>query len=249
MARGVDHHGACAGDSGGDVGGPTARQQLVPRPFDDEFAALAAQAAAAQAAVPSEADAIGAPLEPGTVPRLFLELARSREWGVLLLHSGGQELQVTLEDGQAVNVQPSTGDQTLQEVLYPTFFWGEGSYQLFRTLAGPPVRQDLDGLRPWDFVFQGMLQPQPLDWLRSALPADRRLHATTQAGFARHALTLYPIQAELLAAVDGTKSVADLLLLTELPEGEALSLLIAFAHLGLVELRAETRERRISFGL
>jgi CheY-like chemotaxis protein len=215
--------------------------------IDDEFAALAAQAASQEAAQSN--GAVGA-IEPGTIPRLLLELARNREWGALRLQAGELAMGIHIEAGQPVQVDPLPEGMAMAEMIYPTFFWNQGQYSLVRAEAPPSLPALPPGVRPWDFVFNGLLQPQPLEWLQVSLPLERRLQATEQAAYAQHQLTLTPDQAAVLAQVDGSKSVGDLLLLSELDEAEGLTLLLAFAHLGLVEMRVEdTKRSRISFGL
>ena len=70
---------------------------------------------------------------------------------------------------------------------------------------------------------------------------------TTIAGCSVRAIE----QALLLAYADGTKTVADLLAVTDLSEREALATLRGLELLGVLEERqdAPSRRHRISFGL
>lgn len=134
----------------------------------------------------------------------------------------------------------------VEQVAYAAFPWRQGSY---RIALGPlPARERLDlGLRPGPFLLTGIRRALPLERLRQELPLDQALgpaHAPP-AGVAE----LSPEEAGLLALADGTKSVADLLALSPLPEQATLALLLGAACVGLLEAgrRGLASTRRIGF--
>jgi hypothetical protein len=85
--------------------------------------------------------------------------------------------------------------------------------------------------------------------LRQKAPADRRLFPTPDPPYALHELQLSDAQARLMAYADGSKSVADLLALSDLGEREALATLTAFELMGLLEQRTTQARQRISFAI
>jgi len=136
--------------------------------------------------------------------------------------------------------------QQVEEIAWAGFAWREGSY---RIALGPlPARELLElGLLPGPFLLRGIRRAMPAERLRQELPPEHTL-ARGRAP-APPDLELGPEQTALLALADGTKSVADLLALTPLPEAEALALLLAGSCLGLLEPRDRVlaSTRRIGF--
>jgi len=134
----------------------------------------------------------------------------------------------------------------VEEVTWAAFPWRQGSY---RIALGPlPARERLDlGLRPGPFLRAGIRRALPLERLRQELPPEQALGPprTPPAG----AVELSPEEAGLLALADGTKSVADLLALSPLPEQETLVLLLGACCMGLLEAgrRGLASTRRIGF--
>jgi CheY-like chemotaxis protein len=140
-------------------------------------------------------------------------------------------------------------EQQVKEILWATFSWSDGSYGFS---PQRPQRSDLVKLSvfPGDLILEGVLRTEPLVRLRQQMGAGRKLFPRTDPPYGLNEFQLSGGQALLLAYADGSKTVEDLLTLTDLPEREALAALRAFELLGLVEERREdAQRRRISFGL
>jgi hypothetical protein len=101
-----------------------------------------------------------------------------------------------------------------------------------------------------DLVLDGVVRTAQLVTLRERVPRTAHLQPTVDPPYALHELSFTGAQARRLAYSDGSKSVEDLLALSELPEREALATLHALTLLGLLAERREPPPRsRISFGL
>ncbi|MBJ6765824.1 response regulator [Myxococcaceae bacterium JPH2] len=145
--------------------------------------------------------------------------------------------------------QALLGEQ-VKELIWSTFAWTEGAYG-FSPMR--PQRADLVRLSvfPGDLILEGTERTETLVALRQRLARTRRLSPTADPPYALHELKLGGPQALLLAYADGTKTVADLLAVSDLSEREALATLRGLELLGVLEERqdAPTRRQRISFGL
>ncbi|MBF5044220.1 response regulator [Aggregicoccus sp. 17bor-14] len=140
-------------------------------------------------------------------------------------------------------------EQQVKEILWATFAWTSGSYGFS---PQRPQRSDLVRLSvfPGDLILEGVLRTESLVQLRQHMRAGRKLFPRTDPPYGLNEFSLSGGQALLLAYADGSKTVEDLLTLTDLPEREALGTLRAFELLGLVEERSgDAARRRITFGL
>jgi len=141
-------------------------------------------------------------------------------------------------------------EQQVKEILWATFGWTEGSYGFS---PQRPQRADLVKLSvfPGDLILEGVLRTEPLIALRRHMRPERKLFPRMDPPYGLNEFQLSGAQALLLAYADGSKTVEDLLTLTDLPEREALAALRAYELLGLVEERRgdDVQRRRISFGL
>lgn len=139
-------------------------------------------------------------------------------------------------------------EQQIREIIWSTFAWTEGEYSFTR---GKPLKPDLARLQvfPGDLILQGCLK-EPLVALRARMPSSRILSPAADPPYALERFAFTNEQALLVAVADGTKSVADLVSLTDLSEREALGVVFALEQLGFLEERKEApRTRRVSFGL
>ncbi|HSP79584.1 MAG TPA: DUF4388 domain-containing protein [Myxococcaceae bacterium] len=140
-------------------------------------------------------------------------------------------------------------EEQVKEILSSTFSWTEGAY------GYSPKRPPRAGLVklsvfPGDIILEGVLKAESLVALRQRMPPSRRLFPNAAPPYGLHELKLEGQQALLLAYADGSKTVEDLLTLTDLPEREMLATLRALELLGVLEERREEPTRsRISFGL
>lgn len=141
-------------------------------------------------------------------------------------------------------------EEQVKEIIWSTFTWTEGQYGFS---AMRPQRADLVKLSvfPGDLVLEGVEKTETLVALRQRMPPSRRLFPTADPPYGLHELKLQGPQALLLAYADGSKTVEDLLALTDLSERQALATLRALELLGVLEERPEapSRRHRITFGL
>lgn len=140
----------------------------------------------------------------------------------------------------------------VKEILWSTFSWTEGAYGFSPTR---PPRAGLVKLSvfPGDLILEGVLRSEPLETLRQHMPRSRRLFPAAAPPYGLHELKLKGPQALLLAYTDGSKTVADLLTITELPERGVLATLRGLELIGVLEERRDepgpSSRSRISFGL
>ncbi|QAT84826.1 response regulator [Corallococcus coralloides] len=141
-------------------------------------------------------------------------------------------------------------EEQVKDILWSTFAWREGGYG-FSPMR--PQRADLVPLSlfPGDLILEGVTRTETLVALRQRMAPGRRLFPTADPPYGLHELKLAGPQAMLLAFADGTKTVEDLLALTDLSEREALATLRGLELSGVLEERQQTpnRRQRISFGL
>lgn len=179
-----------------------------------------------------------------TEARLAEVAAHAKEHG---LRTGEAMLRLGLMD--AARRQQLLEEQ-VKEILWSTFTWTEGNYGFS---AMRPQRADLVKLSvfPGDLVLEGVEKTETLVALRQRMPPSRRLFPTADPPYGLHELKLQGPQALLLAYADGSKTVEDLLALTDLSERQALATLRGLELLGILEERPEapSRRHRITFGL
>jgi len=139
-------------------------------------------------------------------------------------------------------------EEQVKEIIWSTFAWTEGEYAF---AARRPNRPEMIRLSvfPGELIFEGVQRSETLVSLRQRMGPSRRLVPTADPPYGLHEFKLTGPQAQLIAHADGTKTVEDLLTLTDLSERDALAALVAFELLGLVEERRDdNKRRRISFG-
>lgn len=141
-------------------------------------------------------------------------------------------------------------EEQVKEILWSTFSWTSGGYGF------SPMRLQRAGLVklsifPGDLILEGVLKLETLVALRQKMPRTRRLSPTAAPPYALHELKLAGPQAMLLAYSDGSKTVEDLLTLTDLSERETLATLHGLELMGILQERRDesSGKRRISFGL
>lgn len=141
-------------------------------------------------------------------------------------------------------------EEQVREMLWSTFTWTDGAYGFS---AMRPRRADLVKLSvfPGNLILEGVEKTETLMALRQRMGHGRRLFPTADPPYGLHELKLQGPQALLLAYADGSKTVEDLLALTDVSERQALATLRGLELLGVLEERPETpsRRHRISFGL
>ncbi len=135
----------------------------------------------------------------------------------------------------------------LRAIAWSTFEWRDGSYAF--ELGRPPAGRVPLRLDPGDLVLDGIRRTATLPRLREELPDALHLAPALDPAFELHALRLLEPEARLLVLADGTKSVADLLRLSDLPERDALAFLLACRALRVLDEveRVLASTRRIGF--
>ena len=113
----------------------------------------------------------------------------------------------------------------IKVILWSMFEWREGSYEF--QLARPPEPRVTVTLPMGDLILEGMLRASTLPVLKAELALDVNLAPSPDPAFELYALGLRPKEAHLLSLADGTKSVRDLVALSDLPERDALAFLQA----------------------
>jgi CheY-like chemotaxis protein len=135
----------------------------------------------------------------------------------------------------------------IRAIAWSTFDWREGSYEFH--LGRPPSSRVPLRLPTGDLLLEGLLRTATLQQLAAELPRTAHLAPSPSPAFELYALGLRPKEAHLLSLADGTKSVADLLRLCELPERDALAFLQACRVMRVLEdvERVLASTRRIGF--
>jgi hypothetical protein len=135
----------------------------------------------------------------------------------------------------------------VRAIAWSTFEWREGRYAF--QLGRPPAARVALSVPMGDLVLDGVRRTATLPRLREELPADAHLAPAPDPAFELYALRLHVAEARLLAVADGTKSVADLVRLSELPERETLAFLQACRLMRIVDdvARVLASTRRIGF--
>ncbi len=124
--------------------------------------------------------------------------------------------------------------EQVRSIIWATFAWREGAY---RVEVKPLPERTLVHLSlfPGDLILEGVLRTATFAELRRELPPPLSLAPAPDPAFELYALGLRPAEARLLALADGTKTVADLLGLTDLPERETLAFLYACRLMGILD--------------
>ncbi|MET0401759.1 MAG: DUF4388 domain-containing protein, partial [Cystobacter sp.] len=163
------------------------------------------------------------------------------------LRSGDALAQLGLMDARR---RRQVLEALVKEVIWSTFSWTEGAYG-FSALRPPGAGRVPLSVFPGDLILEGIQRTTPVESLREHMSRGRRLFPSAAPAYGLHELKLKGPQALLLAYADGSKTVEDLLTLSELPEREGLATLRGLELLGVLEERREEpgSSRRISFGL
>jgi hypothetical protein len=135
----------------------------------------------------------------------------------------------------------------IRAICWSTFEWREGSYEF--QLGKPPSWCVPVKLAAGDLVLDGIRRTSSLPRLRADLSPDLHLAPTPEPAFQLYALSIHDSEAKLLTLADGTKSVADLLRLTDLAERDALAFLHACRVLRVLDEadRVLASTRRMGF--
>jgi two-component system, OmpR family, response regulator len=135
----------------------------------------------------------------------------------------------------------------IRAIAWSTFEWRDGTYDF--QLGKPPASRVPVRLAMGDLVLEGMLRASTLPRLETELPKDVHLAPSPDPAFELYALGLRAREARLLSLADGTKSVSDLVRLSEMPERDALAFLQACRVMRVLDEaeRVLASTRRIGF--
>jgi CheY-like chemotaxis protein len=135
----------------------------------------------------------------------------------------------------------------IRAIVWSTFEWREGTYEF--QIGRPPAWRVPVRIAMGDLLLEGMLRASTLPRLRADLPADVHLAPSPDPAFELYALGLRAREARVLALADGTKSVADLVRLSDMPERDALAFLQACRVMRVLDEaeRVLASTRRIGF--
>jgi CheY-like chemotaxis protein len=135
----------------------------------------------------------------------------------------------------------------IRAVAWSTFEWREGSYR-FQAGRPPAARLPLR-LDAGDLILDGMRRATTLERLRAELPGEAHLAPRPDPAFELYALRILPAEAHLLTLADGTKSVADLLRLSDRPARDTLAFLQACRAMRILDevARVLASTRRMGF--
>lgn len=139
-------------------------------------------------------------------------------------------------------------EDQVKEIIWSTFSWTDGE---FAFAPDKPLKADVVKIAvfPGQLILEGCLK-EPLVALRQRLKLSMKLFPAADPPYQLEQLKFSGEQAQVIAWADGTKTVADLVALTDLDERETLGLLHGLMQAGLLEQRTEiARARRVSFGL
>ncbi|MBL8952702.1 MAG: response regulator [Myxococcaceae bacterium] len=139
-------------------------------------------------------------------------------------------------------------EDQVKEIIWSTFAWAEGE---FAFVPDKPLKAGVVKISvfPGQLILDGCLR-EPLVALRARLKLSMKLFPAIDPPYQLEQLSFSGDQAQVIAWADGTKTVADLIALTDLDEREALGLLYGLMQAGLLEQRTDLqRSRRVSFGL
>ncbi|HEX8435353.1 DUF4388 domain-containing protein, partial [Archangium sp.] len=182
----------------------------------------------------------------GAVPEAKLQevLTLAREQN---LRSGEAMIRLGLMDAP---LRQQLVVEQVKEILWSTFSWTEGAYG-FSPMRPPRAGLVKLSIFPGDLILEGIFKSEPLMTLRQRMPRSRKLFPSAAPPYGLHELKLKGQQALLLAYADGSKTVEDLLTLTDLPERDVLATLRGLELIGVLEERRDepTNRSRISFGL
>ncbi|MEW5849726.1 MAG: response regulator [Myxococcota bacterium] len=118
-------------------------------------------------------------------------------------------------------------------VVRAAFRWHDATYQI---QFGPVPRSSVPPAPIGDVILRGILGAYGVDALRERAPRERTFTPSTEGHYGLERLSLNLEEARVVIACDGTKTVADLLAISDLPEEHVLGLIEGLRVLKLVKL-------------
>ncbi len=126
--------------------------------------------------------------------------------------------------------------QQVKAVIYSLFGWEDGTFVMsFRDKAGAEAIK-LD-VHPANLIFRGVKKLYKPDRLRRLLSPEDRLMPSQQASYQLNEIALERWEVDLLPKIDGTRTVAELLAISNRPENALFSTLVALMSMSILEKR------------
>jgi len=125
--------------------------------------------------------------------------------------------------------------RVVRTIVLSSFAWTEGVFQvgLVDRSRTEPLRVPM---KTGNAILRGLTLTSNLGTLRDAVPPDARFAPVSDPVYPLEQLTLTDLEARVLIATDGTKTVADLGSLHEIDERTLLGLMYGLARLNVIEL-------------
>jgi CheY-like chemotaxis protein len=127
--------------------------------------------------------------------------------------------------------------QQVKSIIYSLFGWEDGTYQMSFKQSALKERIKLD-VHPANLIMRGVKKLYKPERLKRLLLPEDRLIPSLQPAYALHELELDRWEAELMPAVDGTRTVAELVSMAGRPEHLVMGFLYGLVALTILERRA-----------
>jgi CheY-like chemotaxis protein len=124
--------------------------------------------------------------------------------------------------------------QQVKAIVYSVFGWEEGQYRLHFTDKAAKEAIKID-LHPAHLIIRGIKKLYKPERLFRLLAPDDRLAPTQQPAYSLHEVELERWEAELLPQIDGSRSIAELISLTQRPEHAVYGFLYGMVALKILE--------------
>lgn len=124
--------------------------------------------------------------------------------------------------------------QQVKAIVYSVFGWEEGQYRLHFTDRAAKEAIKID-LHPAHLIVRGIKKLYKPERLFRLLGPDDRLVPTQQPAYSLHEVELERWEAELLPQIDGTRSMGEIIALTQRPEHAVYGFLYGMVSLKILE--------------
>jgi CheY-like chemotaxis protein len=127
--------------------------------------------------------------------------------------------------------------QQVKSIIYSLFGWEEGVYELAfrRTAQGESIKLDV---HPANLIMRGVKKLYKPERLRRLLAPEDRVLPSLQPAYALSEIELEKWEGDLLPKADGTRSVAELVAISNRPEHVVHGFLYSLVALSVLERRA-----------
>ncbi|MBN2358752.1 MAG: DUF4388 domain-containing protein [Deltaproteobacteria bacterium] len=181
-----------------------------------------------------------------------LRLVTEDDLQAALTEAGGSDLrlgEVLLRQGKLDETQRRKAlARVVRTIVLSSFAWTDGLFQvgLVDRARAEPLRVPM---KTGNAILRGLALTSSLETLRSAVPLDARFAPVPDPVYPLEQLTLTDVEARVLSATDGTKTVADLGSLYDVEERTLLGLMYGLARLNVIELvgHGQATPREINF--